>query len=129
MRSFVAALALVATASAFTPTLRSYSPARNLAAASATRQHAKTPTTPSMLGVVITGGAAGVGFGYADEFLARRHSVVICDVKDPAAAVAALQVGACGGSRLLRACLPACMACLPAWLRACFSHYACLLYS
>ena len=45
----------------------------------------------SMLGVVITGGANGVGYAYADEFLARRHAVVICDIKDPAPAVAALK--------------------------------------
>lgn len=42
-------------------------------------------------GVVITGGAGGVGFAYADEFLQRGHRVVICDVKDPAPAVQALQ--------------------------------------
>jgi chlorophyll(ide) b reductase len=29
--------------------------------------------TPVCAGVVITGGAAGVGFAYADEFLARGH--------------------------------------------------------
>lgn len=44
-----------------------------------------------MLGVVITGGANGVGWAYADEFLARKHSVIICDIKDPEAAVAALK--------------------------------------
>ena len=43
-------------------------------------------------GVVITGGAAGVGFAYADEFLARGHSVVICDVKDCELPVKALQL-------------------------------------
>lgn len=31
-------------------------------------------------GVVITGGAGGVGFAYADEFLRLGHRVVICDV-------------------------------------------------
>ena len=41
-------------------------------------------------GVVVTGGANGVGYAYADSFMKRGHSVVICDVKDPAAAVAAL---------------------------------------
>lgn len=87
MRGLIVAL-LVASASAFTP-IRTHS--RGLRAAAATRRQASS-ATPSMLGVVITGGAAGVGFGYADEFLARRHSVVICDVKDPAAAVAALKV-------------------------------------
>mmetsp|Transcript_23642 Transcript_23642/g.54528 ORF Transcript_23642/g.54528 Transcript_23642/m.54528 type:complete len:336 (+) Transcript_23642:58-1065(+) len=87
MRGLIVAL-LVASASAFTP-IRTRS--RGLRAAAATRRPASSSVTPSMLGVVITGGANGVGFGYADEFLARRHSVVICDVKDPAAAVAALK--------------------------------------
>ena len=31
-------------------------------------------------GVVITGGAGGVGFAYADEFLRLGHRVVICDI-------------------------------------------------
>ena len=42
-------------------------------------------------GVVITGGANGVGYAYADSFMRRGHNVVICDVKDPASAVAALE--------------------------------------
>jgi chlorophyll(ide) b reductase len=42
-------------------------------------------------GVVITGAAGGVGYAYAEEFLRRGHWVVICDVKDPAPAVQALQ--------------------------------------
>lgn len=46
---------------------------------------------PVCAGVVITGGAAGVGFAYADEFLRRGHCVVICDVKDPEPALAALR--------------------------------------
>lgn len=37
-------------------------------------------------GVVITGGAGGVGFAYAGEFMDRGYSVVICDVKDCASA-------------------------------------------
>jgi len=45
----------------------------------------------SSRGVVITGGAGGVGYAYADSFMKRGHWVVICDVKDPSAAVAALQ--------------------------------------
>jgi len=32
------------------------------------------------LGIVITGAAGGVGFAYADEFLARGHKVVMCDI-------------------------------------------------
>jgi NAD(P)-dependent dehydrogenase (short-subunit alcohol dehydrogenase family) len=43
-------------------------------------------------GVVITGGSNGVGFAYADEFLKRGHSVVICDIKDTALPVKALQL-------------------------------------
>jgi len=46
---------------------------------------------PVCAGVVITGGAAGVGYAYADEFLSKGHSVVICDVKDPSEAVSALK--------------------------------------
>eukprot|EP00933_Yihiella_yeosuensis_P049523 TRINITY_DN4651_c1_g1_i1.p1 TRINITY_DN4651_c1_g1~~TRINITY_DN4651_c1_g1_i1.p1 ORF type:complete len:394 (+),score=100.36 TRINITY_DN4651_c1_g1_i1:66-1247(+) len=42
-------------------------------------------------GVVITGGAAGVGYAYADEFISRGHQVVICDVKDPSVAVESLK--------------------------------------
>ena len=42
-------------------------------------------------GVVITGGAGGVGWAYADEFMRQGHWVVICDVKDPEPAVAALK--------------------------------------
>jgi len=42
-------------------------------------------------GVVITGGAGGVGYAYADEFMRRGHWVVICDVKDPEPAVQALR--------------------------------------
>jgi len=41
--------------------------------------------------VVITGGANGVGYAYADSFMKRGHNVVICDVKDPEAAIAALE--------------------------------------
>jgi len=41
-------------------------------------------------GVVVTGGAGGVGFAYAGEFMDRGYSVVICDVKDCTAAAKAL---------------------------------------
>jgi chlorophyll(ide) b reductase len=41
-------------------------------------------------GVVITGGANGVGFAYAGEFMDRGYDVVICDVKDCTVAAAAL---------------------------------------
>ena len=41
-------------------------------------------------GVVITGGAGGVGFAYAGEFMDRGYDVVICDVKDCSTAAQAL---------------------------------------
>lgn len=46
---------------------------------------------PVCAGVVITGGAGGVGYAYAEEFLRLGHRVVICDVKEPATAVSALK--------------------------------------
>jgi len=46
---------------------------------------------PIVAGIVITGGAAGVGWAYADEFLKRGHRVVICDINDPTPAVNALK--------------------------------------
>jgi chlorophyll(ide) b reductase len=46
---------------------------------------------PVCAGVVITGGAAGVGYAYADEFIRRGHRVVICDVKDCSSAVNAIK--------------------------------------
>jgi len=46
---------------------------------------------------VITGGAGGVGYAYADSFLKRGHWVVICDVKDPEPAVRALRAKHDGG--------------------------------
>ena len=45
----------------------------------------------SAFGAVVTGGAAGVGYAYADEFLRRGHKVVICDIRDPTDAVKALK--------------------------------------
>jgi chlorophyll(ide) b reductase len=48
------------------------------------------PTNPKQGGVVITGGAGGVGFAYAGEFLQRGYDVVICDVKDCTQAAKAL---------------------------------------
>jgi len=47
--------------------------------------------TSAPKGIVITGGAGGVGYAYADEFVARGHWVVICDVKDPEPAVMAIR--------------------------------------
>lgn len=43
-------------------------------------------------GVVITGSAGGVGFAYADEFMARGYNVLICDVKDCSIAAKALEL-------------------------------------
>lgn len=42
-------------------------------------------------GVVITGGAGGVGFAYAGEFMDRGYDVVICDVQDCSSAAKALE--------------------------------------
>jgi len=41
-------------------------------------------------GVVVTGGANGVGFAYAGEFMDRGYDVVICDIKDCTSAARAL---------------------------------------
>lgn len=87
--SVLALLAAVSTSHAFVSVGRS-------SAASASRRMVR-PAAVNMQGVVITGGANGVGFAYADEFLKRGHSVVICDVKDPDAAVAALEERHSGG--------------------------------
>ena len=56
-------------------------------------------------GVVITGGAGGVGYAYADSFMQRGHQIVICDVRDPEAAVAALQQKHAGGSGKVYGCV------------------------
>ncbi|KAL9139634.1 Chlorophyll(ide) b reductase NOL, partial [Amphidinium carterae] len=61
---------------------------RRSARASPVVRHANRPVCA---GVVITGGAAGVGYAYADVLLRGGHQVTICDVKDPAEAVAALK--------------------------------------
>ena len=51
-----------------------------LSAASWQRSEGLRGARASSFGVVITGAAGGVGFSYADEFLARGHRVVICDI-------------------------------------------------
>ena len=51
----------------------------------------RNAVTMSTRGVVITGGAGGVGYAYADTLMRMGHWVVICDVKDPTAAVEALK--------------------------------------
>ena len=47
--------------------------------------------THDAFGVMITGGAGGVGYAYADEMLRLGHKVVICDVRDCTPAVESLQ--------------------------------------
>jgi chlorophyll(ide) b reductase len=59
----------------------------------------------STRGIVITGGAGGVGYAYADSFMARGHWVVICDVKDPSEAVAALRAKHKGGLGKVDGCV------------------------
>ena len=66
----------------------------------ASSSSSRTPAaaiTMSTRGVVITGGAAGVGYAYADELMERGHWVVICDIKDPADAVKVLREKHAGG--------------------------------
>jgi NADPH-dependent 2,4-dienoyl-CoA reductase/sulfur reductase-like enzyme len=75
--------------------LRAAGPTRGASAASAAPRVARAPFRGGVrmaFGVVITGGANGVGFAYADEFLKRGHKVVICDVKDTALPIKALQL-------------------------------------
>ena len=60
-----------------------------------------TPASdPSIGGVVITGGANGVGFAYAAEFLQRGYSVVICDIQDCSKAAKALESVAVTGAKV-----------------------------
>lgn len=68
-------------------------------AAVARLAHQRTagPVSMSTKGVVITGGAGGVGYAYADELVRLGHWVVICDVKDPSAAVQTLREKYQGG--------------------------------
>jgi len=53
--------------------------------------HRAAAAVMSSKGFVITGGAGGVGYAYADELVRQGHWVVICDVKDPASAVDTLK--------------------------------------
>jgi len=78
--------------------------ARRGAVHSAVSRLAMQQQTSSPKGVVITGGAGGVGYAYADEFLARGHWVVICDVKDPEPAVMALRQKHGGGLGRIYGC-------------------------
>ena len=67
--------------------------------ASSPSPHRVAPASIAMStrGVVITGGAGGVGYAYADTLMRMGHWVVICDVKDPAPAVRALEEKHAGG--------------------------------
>eukprot|EP00965_Chrysotila_dentata_P047301 1569749-Pleurochrysis_carterae.AAC.2 len=86
MRSLpVLALATVAQTSA----LAFVGSTRPLAAAPRGRPSRTPSIQMSTKGFVITGGAGGVGYAYADELVRRGHWVVICDVKDPEPAVQA----------------------------------------
>jgi len=66
---------------------------------------AAAAVTMSTRGVVITGGAGGVGYAYADTFMRMGHWVVICDVKDPAPAVDALRKKHEGGVGQIHGCV------------------------
>jgi chlorophyll(ide) b reductase len=56
----------------------------------ATRRQSSSALTMAAGGVVITGGANGVGFAYAGEFMDRGYDVVICDIQDCTSAANAL---------------------------------------
>lgn len=78
MRSFLLLLTTAASVSAFAPL-------------SSSRPASSSLRAMPDGGVVITGGAGGVGFAYAGEFMDRGYDVVICDVKDCSAAASALK--------------------------------------
>lgn len=86
----IAALAFasnVASTSAFAPAsnslqTRSASPFLAKASVRSARNSLSMVTEGNGGGVVVTGGAGGVGFAYAGEFMDRGYDVVICDVKD-----------------------------------------------
>ena len=80
---FVCALSFVSAASAFAPV------ATNVRRTTASA--ASTSALNANAGVVVTGGAGGVGFAYAGEFMDRGYDVVICDVQDCSSAAKALQ--------------------------------------
>lgn len=77
----------VASTSAFAPAsnslqTRSASPFLAKASVRSARNSLSMVTEGNGGGVVVTGGAGGVGFAYAGEFMDRGYDVVICDVKD-----------------------------------------------
>ncbi|KAL7571473.1 hypothetical protein ACA910_019225 [Epithemia clementina (nom. ined.)] len=72
-------------------TVSSYSSRQPALFVSNTNDERNSGSSNSNLGgVVITGGANGVGFAYAKEFLQRGYKVVICDIQDCTAAAKAL---------------------------------------
>ena len=81
---FVCALSFVSAASAFAPVATSVRQTTTAPAASTSALNANA-------GVVVTGGAGGVGVAYAGEFMDRGYDVVICDVQDCSSAAKALQ--------------------------------------
>ena len=81
---FVCAFSWMSAAMAFAPVATDV---RQTTAASS----ASTSALNANAGVVVTGGAGGVGFAYAGEFMDRGYDVVICDVQDCSSAAKALQ--------------------------------------
>lgn len=78
--------AVIATVNGFISSRGSFTSNRGVASP---RAH-PSALTMSAGGVVITGGAGGVGFAYAGEFMDRGYDVIICDVQDCTAAAEAL---------------------------------------
>lgn len=87
-RTLLFALAVHAASAALVGSPRAGSLGRVAAPAAVSRT---TSLTMSTKGFVITGGAGGVGYAYADELVAQGHWVVICDIKDPETAVQAIR--------------------------------------
>lgn len=83
---FVCALTWLSAASAFAPVATNVRQSTMTAASSSS-----SALSAAKPGVVITGGAGGVGFAYAGEFMDRGYNVVICDVQDCSSAAKALQ--------------------------------------
>lgn len=98
MWRFIFALSwLTAESSAFAPVSTSVRRVTTTSSAAASTSSALAAETA---GVVITGGAGGVGFAYAGEFLERGYNVVICDVQDCSSAAAALQGRRTNGAQI-----------------------------
>ena len=101
MRTAIALAALVATASAYVAGPRFGAPARATAARSVVvkgsffdnfgegmKERASAPAQMSPRGVVVTGGAGGVGYAYVEEFVRTGHMVVFCDINEELLAAA-----------------------------------------